>query len=185
MEKAEARREVERRIAALTAEQRADASARIRQRIAELREFLRARTVMMFATMPDEVDTLPIIEDALAAGKTVVLPHVNRGVGEMDARVVRDVARDLVLGTFGIPEPRDCPVAGPDSIDFVLVPGRAFDRQGNRLGRGGGYYDRFLARIDAVRCGCVFAAQVLDAVPHAEHDLPVDVIVTEDVVIRV
>ena len=184
MEKAEARREVERRIAALTAEQRADASARIRQRIAELREYFRARTVMMFAAMPDEVDTLPIIEDALAAGKTVVLPHVGRGAGKMDARVVRDVARELVPGTFGIPEPRDCPVADPDTIEFVLVPGRAFDRQGNRLGRGGGYYDRFLARIDAVRCGCVFAAQVLDAVPVEPHDVPLRIIVTEDEVIR-
>jgi 5-formyltetrahydrofolate cyclo-ligase len=185
MEKAEARREVERRIAALTAEQRADASARIRQRIAELREFLRARTVMVFAAMPDEVDTLPIIDDALAAGKSVALPYVRQEAGQMDARIVRDVAGDLVPGVFGILEPRNCPIVDPGSIDFVLVPGRAVDRQGNRLGRGGGYYDRFLARIDAVRCACVFAAQVLDAVPHAAHDLPVHLIVTEDGVLRV
>ncbi|NQT89063.1 5-formyltetrahydrofolate cyclo-ligase [bacterium] len=185
MEKAEARREAERRIDALTAEKREDAGRRIRQRLAELREFLHARTVMMFVAMPDEVSTLGLIEDAIAAGKTVVLPHVDRATHRMDARIVRDVAKELVPGAFGILEPRDCPVADPASIEFVLVPGRAFDREGNRLGRGGGYYDRFLAPLDAVLCGCAFAAQVVDAVPCEAHDLPVGLIVTEDEVIRV
>ncbi len=185
MEKAEARREAARRVAALTDEQREDAGHRVRQRLAELKEFLHARTVMLFVAMEDEVHTLPIIEDALAAGKTVVLPHVDRAARTMDARIVRDPSRDLVPGVFGIPEPRDCPVADPASIDFVLVPGRAFDRTGNRLGRGGGYYDRFLASLDAVLCGCGFAAQIVDDVPVEPHDLPLELIVTEDEVIRV
>jgi len=67
----------------------------------------------------------------------------------------------------------------------VLVPGRAFDRKGNRLGRGGGYYDRFLGALDAVLCGCGYAVQIVDDVPVDAHDLPLQIIVTEDEVVRV
>lgn len=186
MEKAQAREKIARRLAALSAEQRREASARIRQLIADLPEFQRARTVLLFVSLPDEADTLGIIADALAAGKTVALPKVDRRRKSMAATVLRDLERDLAPGVFGILEPKGSEVVAPGSIDFVLVPARGYDRAGNRLGRGGGYYDRYMSHPDfhATRCGIGFAAQVLDAVPHDTHDLPVEVLVTEGGVLR-
>lgn len=186
MEKAQAREEVARRLAQLTPEQRRQASERIRRLVAELPELRQARTVLMFLSIADEVDTFPIIADALAAGKTVAVPKVDRKRKVMNATVLRDLERDLVPGVFGILEPRGREVVEPGAIDFVLVPARGFDLSGNRLGRGGGYYDRYMAHpaFRATRCGIAFAAQVLDAVPHDAHDLPVQLLVTETGVLR-
>ncbi len=170
----------------MTPEQRRAASERTRRFVAELPELQRAKTVLMFLSIADEVNTFPIIADALAAGKTVAVPKVDRKRKTMDAVVLRDLSRDLVPGVFGILEPRGREVVAPGAIDFVLVPARGFDHEGNRIGRGGGYYDRYMAHPDfhATRCGVAFAPQVLDAVPHDTHDLPVEVLVTEDGVLR-
>lgn len=186
MEKAQAREEIARRLAALSPEQRRDASQRIRRLVAGLPELQQAKTVLMFLSIADEVDTFPIIADALAAGKTVAVPKVDRKRRAMDAVVLRDLKHDLVPGAFGILEPRGNEVVPPGAIDFALVPARGYDRAGNRLGRGGGYYDRYMAHphFRAVRCGIAFAAQVLDAIPHGPHDLPVHILVTEDGVLR-
>jgi len=186
VEKAQARQEIARRLAALSAEERCAASARIRRLVAGLPEFQRARTVMLFASLPDEVDTLPVIADALAAGKTVALPRVDRKRRVIEAVAVRDVERDTAPGVFGILEPTGGEVVEAAAIDFVLVPARGFDRCGNRLGRGGGYYDRYMgqAGFRATRCGIAFAAQVLDAIPHDPHDLPVHLLVTEAETLR-
>jgi len=182
VEKAQAREEIARRLAELSAEQRRAASERIRRLVADLPEFQRARTVLLFLSIADEVDTLPIIADALAAGKTVAVPKVDRRRRAMDAVVLRDLSSDLAPGVFGILEPHGSEVIEPAAIDFVLVPARGFDRAGNRLGRGGGYYDRYMASpgFHAIRCGVAFAAQVLDAIPHGLHDLPVHLLVTEE-----
>ena len=186
MEKAQAREEIARRLSQLGPEARREASARIRQLLVELPEFQRAETVMLFVSLPDEVYTLAILVDAMGAGKTVVLPKVDKRRKVMDARVLRDVEEDLVPGVFGIPEPRESDVVAPSEIDLIVVPGRAFDRLGNRVGRGGGYYDRYMAQPDfhAIRCGIGFAAQVLDEVPHDERDLPIHLLVTEEGVLR-
>ena len=170
----------------MTAEQMADASARIRRRMADLPEWQQASTVLLFLSMPDEVDTLPIVADALAAGKTVAVPKVDTRRKVMDACVLRDLDRDLAPGVFGILEPVAAEIVEPAAIDFILVPARGFDRQGNRLGRGGGYYDRYMSApgFHATRCGIAFAAQLLDALPHDAHDLPVHLLVTEHGILR-
>ena len=170
----------------MTAEQRAEASERIRRRLADLPEWRNAATVLLFLSMPDEVDTLPIVRDALAAGKTVAVPKVDARRKVMDARVLRDLDGDVAPGVYGILEPVAAEVVEPGDIDLVLVPARAFDRHGNRLGRGGGYYDRYMSHPDfrALRCGIAFAAQLLDDLPHDPHDLPVHLLVTEAGILR-
>ena len=170
----------------MTAEQRSGASAAIHHRIAELPEWQQAKTVLLFLSMPDEVDTLPIVADALAAGKTVAVPKVDTRRKVMGARVLRDLERDLAPGVYGILEPVAAEVVEPAAIDFILVPARGFDRRGNRLGRGGGYYDRYMSDpgFRALRCGIAFAAQLLDALPHDPHDLPVHLLVTEAATVR-
>ena len=141
---------------------------------------------MFFVSLPDEVYTLPMIADAMAAGKAAVVPKVDLREKRMDARLLSDVEHDLAPGAFGIPEPADCEVVEPTAIDLVIVPARGFDRAGNRLGRGGGYYDRYMSQpgFRATRCGIAFAAQILDTLPHDAHDLPVDLLLTEDGILR-
>jgi len=186
VEKAEARTEIKRRVAGLTAAVRAAKSERIRERLLAVPEFARAKVVMLFASMADEADTLGIIDAALSAGKTVVLPKVDGKARVMTAHPVRSMAADTAPGVFGILEPAGTEAVDPAEIDFCLVPARAFDRLGRRLGRGAGYYDRFMAHpgFRAFRCGIAFREQVMDDVPHEPHDLPVEMIVTDEEIMR-
>ena len=98
---------------------------------------------------------------------------------------LRDLER-LRKGEYDIPEPDTDERCSPPELDVVLLPGRAFDRNGNRLGRGAGFYDRFMAAdgFRAVRCGLAFACQLLPEIPHDETDLPAHVLVTEYETIR-
>jgi len=187
MEKAQARREIERRIRLLTPQQRAVNNARIASALAALPEFSGAGTVMLYMSIGDEVDTLPVVERALAQGKNVALPKVDLKAKTMAAWRITDIGRGIAAGTFGIPEPALPDVVDPADIDFCLVPARGFDTLGNRLGRGGGYYDRFMAApgFRAVRCGVAFDFQLLENLPQEPHDLPVNIIVTESRILRV
>jgi 5-formyltetrahydrofolate cyclo-ligase len=186
VEKAQAREEIRRRLDGLTDAARRTASERIRGHLAALPEFQQARTVLLFAAIDDEADTWPILADALATGKTLALPKIDRKRRMVDARVVYDLEDDLAPGIFGIMQPQRGEIVPPAAIDFILVPARGFDGAGNRLGRGGGYYDRYLAQpgLHAALCGVGFAAQVLDGLPHTPRDLPVHLLVTEEGVLR-
>jgi 5-formyltetrahydrofolate cyclo-ligase len=92
---------------------------------------------------------------------------------------------NLQSARFGLLEPeRDVGLmVEPDDLDLVIVPGVAFDRRGNRLGFGGGYYDRFFERCNATRVGLAYAFQVVDDIPAEDHDVKIDWLVTEDEVI--
>jgi len=187
-EKARIRREVAEHFRRLTPGEREARGAALRSRLIATDEFRRAASFLLYASMPDEVDTAPLIDQLLAAGKQVFLPVCRPGRSEFDAVPIRSRQRDLAPGHFGIMEPRPgLAPAGPEDVDFALVPGRAFDRRGNRLGRGRGYYDRFLAQLDerAVRAALALDFQLVPAVPAAAHDRPVDLIVSEHEVVRV
>jgi len=186
-EKNRLRAAIRRHVAALSADERRAASDSIARRVLALAAFCQARAVMLFASMPDEVDTSAIIAGALAAGKRVGLPRCRPGGHELDVIEIADPAADPAPGRYGIPEPvGDCLIP-PADLDLVLVPGRAFDRSGNRLGRGAAYYDRFLAgaAARALRCAVCFEGQLLPTVPHDAHDVPVHVIVTDKQVVRI
>ncbi len=176
-----ARRDVTAARDAMPADARAAASAAITARIAALPTFAEARTVLLTLPFRSEWDTLPLIGMALAAGKIVAAPRVNRATRMLELRALADPPRDLVIGSFGIPEPApDAVPVAADTVDWVLVPGIAFDRAGRRLGYGGGYYDRLLPLLErACRVAGAFDVQLVDRVPSAPHDLHVDVIVTE------
>jgi 5-formyltetrahydrofolate cyclo-ligase len=166
---------------ALPVAARLAASAAITARIAALPSFIAARTVLLTLPFRSEWDTLPLVEQALAAGKTVAAPRVNRATRMLDLHSLSDSARALVPGAFGIPEPAaTADRVAPESVEWVLVPGVAFDRTGRRLGYGGGYYDRLLPLLGhATRVAGAFDLQLVDRVPWAPHDVCVDVIVTE------
>jgi len=180
MEKEEARRLVRQAVHRLTPAERRAASERICRALLDLPELRAAATIMAYLPMPDELDTRPFVRALLATGRRLYLPRTETGARRMYPVRLISLER-LRKGDYGILEPDDDETCSPADLDFVLVPGRAFDRSGHRLGRGAGYYDRFMSdpTFHAVRCGAAFACQVLEEVPHAPHDLPVDLLVTE------
>ena len=145
-------------------------------------DFQRARTVLLSLAFRSEWETRPLFDVALALGKTVVVPRVNVGSRMLDLYTIADLERDVGSGYRGIAEPlAHCQSVATSAIDWVLVPGVAFDESGHRIGYGGGYYDRLLPtlREDARRIAGAFELQMIDRVPAAPHDLKVDAIVTE------
>lgn len=161
---------------------RARASSALVDRIASLATWARARRVLLSAPFRSEWNAAPLIERALSEGKDVALPRVNEAARMLEIRRIVDPARDLAPGHRGIPEPSGrCPLDDPSTIDWVLVPGIAFDASGARLGYGGGYYDRLLPALsaDAVRVAGAFSVQIVARVPFAPHDIRMDTVVSE------
>ncbi len=153
--------------------------AQILSQLQGLPEYRDAHHVMLFWGVGKEVRTEPLILRALEAGKHVYLPRVT-GPGEMEAVEIRSI-EELVPGTFSIPEPsKDLKAAPPGALELVVVPGVAFDFRGGRLGRGGGYYDRFLAHAPgALRVGLARERLILRELPMCELDVKMDLVVTE------
>ncbi len=183
--KRDLRREIACRVRAMPAEERAGAGEKICALIADSPEYVSARSILMYHALEDEVDLGTLIDDAIHSGREVLLPVVGEG-REMSACSVHDPARDLREGAFGIMEPKGgMPLVDLSRIGLVLAPGRAFDGSGGRLGRGGGYYDRFLRRLrpqeagGPPKIGVAFACQVVDAVPRTGMDVLMDGLVTE------
>ena len=161
---------------------RAQAAAAACGNLSALPSYRSAAVVLWYVNMPAELGTGRAIEAALGEGKEVVVPWCD---GE-DLGLWRLASmEELEPGTWGIPEPpadrRADPArrVGPAAIDFVVVPGLAFDARGRRLGHGKGYYDRLLVRTRAVRAGLCFDAQVFPEVPAGPHDALMDWLVTE------
>lgn len=143
---------------------------------------------MVYLEIPHELHTLDIVNAVLAAHKTLLSPVVLPGDKMMHAGKLQGPNDpDLIISDYGIREPIHSPPWPIELIDFIVVPAMAFDNQGNRLGRGGGYYDRFLSQpgLRAFKCGLAFDEQLLPAVPMHKHDMPVDAVVTDTQVLRV
>ena len=104
-----------------------------------------AHTILFFAPLPDELDVWPVLELSLALGMNCALPFFDAKKKTYGAKTIEKLATDIVTGKFGVREPAStCAEIPLDKFDLVLVPGLAFDPQGNRLGRGTGFYDRML-----------------------------------------
>jgi 5-formyltetrahydrofolate cyclo-ligase len=164
----------------------AEASLVISQAAANLPAFFKSRCVALFAPLPSEPDIHPLIEEAWAQRKRVVLPlMIRRGsVPELDWHEIANWDDVVVPGPFGLrePDPLRCPRVPPAELDCVFVPGVAFDSEGFRLGRGGGFYDRFLSQAPpALPCiGLMFSLQKVSLVPREPHDQPLRSVITED-----
>jgi 5-formyltetrahydrofolate cyclo-ligase len=164
------------------AEQRAAARESIAATLSMRKDFASSRTVLLTLPFGSEWDTGPLLARAFVGAKTVALPRVNLATRMLDLCAVNRPDEDVAAGYRGIPEPRaHCAALDAASIDWVLVPGVAFDREGHRIGYGGGFYDRLLPllRGDAHRVAGAFELQLVDHVPAASHDVAVDAIVTE------
>ncbi|MGB9718570.1 MAG: 5-formyltetrahydrofolate cyclo-ligase [Thermoproteota archaeon] len=175
------------RILAMSVQQRKDKSLKAVSKLKSLDEFSRAKCVMVYVSKEDEVDTIGLITDMLKSGKRVVVPLVDEESGKLIPCEITNL-EELVVGTFGVKEPdrKNARTVSTDEIDLVVVPGRVFDRNCNRLGRGKGYFDRFLKRFDEGKkvVGLAFSEQVFDSIPVDENDVKVDIVVTESSIIR-
>ena len=181
----EAKRDLRERIVALrdglAADRREAASRAIADRIAALASFDRARAVVLTLPYRSEWNALLLLQRALDAGKRVAAPRVDVAARMLGLFRIVDANADIEPGYRGIPEPRaTCAPMAFDEVDWVLVPGVAFDAKGRRLGYGGGYYDRLLPLLPpaAPRIAGAFDVQVVEAVPAATHDIGVDCVVT-------
>lgn len=170
----------------MSAEARIDNSRAILPRLLGLPEYHRADSVMTYMSFGEEVDTHEFFDRLLADGKSILLPRIDRARRALAVHRVTRVT-DLVPGVWGILEPRsDLPPAAVDAADFILMPGLAFDRAGNRLGYGAGYYDRLLSSAAgrAWRVAAAFDCQVVDAVPIGPDDQPIHALITPTQLLR-
>lgn len=187
MNKAELRRELLNCLLAIPSEQRSERSRKACQNLISTEQFQRASTIMMFLSLPHEVDTSEAILHAWQLGKAVAVPKISWQQRHMLAVEINSLETGLSTYSSGLRHP----VAGVpvpfEEIDMVVTPGLGFDKKGNRLGRGGCYYDRFFANeeLKAARCGFGFAEQLIDSIPVADHDEPVEILVTDEEIIYV
>jgi 5-formyltetrahydrofolate cyclo-ligase len=188
-QKAGLRKQVLAQREALSADERAAISRLITEHILAMPEYQNATTVLGYMHFGSEFISELWVRQALADGKRLVLPRVNRHANELDLYRVDDLASQLAAGSWGIAEPlveRCERLIDLNEVEFALLPGVAFARNGARLGYGGGYYDKLLARINPhpVRVAAAFALQVVQNVPQETTDVEVEWLVTERETIR-
>jgi len=173
---------------ALPVAQRADLSRRITERLLQLPAVTGARAVLAYASFGSEFDTNALVNAILASGKQLALPRVDRRARRLELYFVADCQRDLAPGVWGIlePAPERCRPATLNEVDLVLAPGVAFSPHCERLGYGGGYYDRLLAGRPAtsIAVAAAFDLQVVATLPLGPADVPVDLLVTETATYR-
>lgn len=157
----------------------------IKDRLFALEEFKRAGSVLFYASFRSEVDTSVIIEEALLMGKRVVLPKVDNDTNSLTKHSIEGM-HETSAGYMGIPEPVTDPCCKVEEIEFIIVPGVAFDEKGGRIGYGGGYYDKLLPRVKGLRtiAALAYEEQIYDELPSEEHDVGMDIIITDRRVIR-
>jgi 5-formyltetrahydrofolate cyclo-ligase len=171
---------------ALTPEQASQKSTAILDRLRSLPEVESARALLVYVSSKDnEVDTLRLISSAIESGRKVLVPVAVTSTRKMVWSELRSLD-ELEPSTFSIMEPKeDCiRLVEHGETDAALVPGIAFDVAGHRIGYGGGYYDRFLASFSGKKVALAYELQVYESIPSEPHDLPVDVIATEDRIIK-
>ena len=166
-------------------------SSAIIKTLISLKEFIESRFIMCYVDFRKEVVTRGLIKECISKGKRIAVPLIEPGTGarkSIAACEIIDIEAELAKGCYGILEPvkdsaRRVP---PEDLDMVIVPGVAFDLKKNRIGYGGGYYDRFLrkTRFNCVKVGLAFEAQIVAEIPACENDVPMDIIITEERIIK-
>ncbi len=156
------------------------ASKLVFRHIENLLIFNEANNILLYHSLPDELHTIAAI-DSWKQKKNIYLPRVN---GE-DLEIVQYNNSCLASGAFYIKEPTGCNITDISAIDLIIVPAVAFDRNGNRIGRGKGFYDRLLAKCDRqIKIGIGYDFQLIDEIEAERHDIPVDMIITPHYIIN-
>ena len=174
MDKKELRKQIRAQKRAMTAEMIEQASQSLARQFYATAYYENAETIYGYLPYNQEVRTVPILEQALRDGKKVAVPKV---YGDTMRFIYLDDLTQVVPSEMGIPEPvADAPVAR-DEKALVLMPGLAFDKKGNRMGYGGGYYDKFLAEEpDHPTVALCYGFQMVEHIPTEDYDIPVDLV---------
>ena len=154
----------------------------IRRRILGLSEVAEARVIHCYVSAKNnEVDTRRLILEALEEGKRIVVPVTDLRQRRLDHSEIKGLD-ELERSVFGLSEPKEAcrRFIGIDEIDLVIVPGLAFDSRGNRIGFGGGFYDRFLSEVRAPKIALAYSFQVVEAIEADPHDVRMDKVVTDE-----
>lgn len=161
-------------------------SGKIKNRLLNLEEYKRAKTILCYMPINNEVDVTEFIINSLKNKKNIALPKVNKKECSMDLFKIKNICEDLEIGCYNILEPKIEKTKKLDyrDIDLIIVPGIAFDLKGSRIGYGKGYYDKLLKNSGAVKIGAAYEFQVHDKLPKECHDACVDKIVTEKRIIE-
>jgi 5-formyltetrahydrofolate cyclo-ligase len=181
MDKKELRHSIRSRLFGLAQSQRRHESKEACLNLIGTDEYKKASVVMIFLSLPHEVDTTAVILDAWQQGKTVAVPKISWQQRHMIAVEITSLETGLTESSSGLKNPTTGVPMPVEDIDLVVTPGLGFDSKGNRLGRGGGYYDRFFGSelLTAKKCGFAFSQQIVESVPVEEHDKLVDFLVTD------
>jgi len=163
--------------------ERSDRSLAIGYKLFQMEEFQKAETILFYASFDGEVETFEMMNRALKQGKKIGLPRIGENEKKIIPTPVASLETDLEIGPYGIKQPITDPAKAwkDDCFDMVIVPGLAFDEKNNRLGRGGGYYDRFLETLPShvTTVGLAFHFQMVDSLSSSEeHDVPVSCVLT-------
>jgi len=157
---------------------RADADREIADRFFSLPYYRESGTVFCFVSTRREINTLPILRDALARGKTLCVPRCTAG-HQIELCSIRSL-EELSPGSYGILEPAvSCPLVPAEQVDLAVIPCLACSRAGQRLGQGGGYYDRFLSTYRGMAVMLCRERQLQDEIPLEPHDFVIPCVLTE------
>jgi len=162
-------------------------SQKILNRFFELELWEKVKLLTCYVSFNNEVNTLPILREAIKQNKQVAVPRVNANKDGLSFYEIKDIERDLELGSFKIlePIPERTKQISPEIPELHIVPGIVFDKKGFRIGYGRGYYDKFLNTIsqEAIKVALAFDFQVIDKIPVGVNDIPIDLIITDKKII--
>jgi len=185
MDKRQLRQQIRTMLTGISEQRRIDMSHKACKNLVDTPEFRAGNTIMAFLSMPHEIETAPFILYAWQHNKTICVPKISWQQRHMIAVIINSLETGIATEAGGLRNPVTGIPVPIEDIDLIVSPGLAFDKKGNRLGRGGSYYDRFFShdKLRAVKCAFAFSCQIVDEVPTTERDKPVDMIVTEKGVI--
>lgn len=174
MDKSDIRRKIKSMRSMLLEHEKQSAADEVFAQLEQSAAFLLADKILMYHSLPDELPTISFLEK-WSKRKRFFLPRVN-GV---NLEILPYDRSRLELGSFHIEEPTGDDLTDPSEIELIVVPAVAYDRAGNRLGRGKGFYDRLLQSTAATKIGIGYDFQLLDELPVEQHDVPMDIVITQ------
>jgi len=185
MDKEKLRQSLKRRLLEIKDEQRIEKSRKACRNLISTRQFQDASVIMIFLSMPTEIDTTEAILQAWQLGKIIVVPKIFWKQRRMIPVRINSLKADFSTEVAGLKNPVDGSPMPFEDIDLVVTPGLGFDRIGNRIGRGASYYDRFFAdqKLTMPKCALAYNEQVVESVLVTETDVPMDVLVTDEEVL--
>lgn len=179
--KAAVRKHLRQMLAAISEAERHQKSLAACNLVASTPEFAAARVVMLFLSTPTEIDTASLALKCWQAGKTVVVPKVSWDQRRMLPVEINSLNAGMAITGPGVREPISGKPIPVDFLDLVIVPGLGFTPTGHRIGRGMGFYDRFLAQPEFLgfSCGLGYEEQLIEELPVLDHDMPLGMLVTD------